>query len=103
LGNDLDEAVAGSELYVYQNEDQLEEYSKLLLKEFDEIKKKMKLSKQGVVVMASTLGSLEALLNYLKSCKVPVSYINIGNVTRDDVIMCLKSISNDDITKQKRE
>jgi|688.fasta_scaffold2243880_1 translation initiation factor IF-2 len=53
--------------------------------------------------MASTLGSLEALLNYLKSVKIPVCYINIGNVSRDDVIMCLKSISSDDVSKQKRE
>lgn len=49
--------------------------------------------------MASTLGSLEALLNYLKFVKIPVSYINIGNVSRDDVLMCLKCISSDDVSK----
>ena len=36
------------------------------VKEFKNIKKTIKLSKNGVCVMASTLGSLEALLNYLK-------------------------------------
>ena len=54
--------------------------------EIKEVRKRIKLSKEGVVVMASTLGSLEALLNFLKTSKIPVSYINVGNVSRDDVL-----------------
>ena len=43
---------------------------------------------EGVCVQASTLGSLEALLEFLKSpaVKIPVSGINIGPVHKRDVM-----------------
>jgi len=49
---------------------------------FDNIDK----SGRGVCVQASTLGSLEALLDFLKSSKIPVSGINIGPVYKRDVM-----------------
>lgn len=60
--------------------------------EFDNIKKKIKLENLGVGVAASTLGSLEALLEYLNSQKVPVSYITVGPVSKDDVMKAMKSV-----------
>ena len=43
-------------------------------------------SGRGVCVQASTLGSLEALIDFLKSSKIPVSGINIGPVHKKDVM-----------------
>lgn len=71
--------------------------------EIKEVRKRIKLSKEGVVVMASTLGSLEALLNFLKTSKIPVSYINVGNVSRDDCLQCLKCVSSDNAKKNNQE
>jgi translation initiation factor 5B len=43
-------------------------------------------SSEGVCVQASTLGSLEALLEFLKTQKIPVCEINIGPVHKKDVM-----------------
>jgi translation initiation factor 5B len=40
---------------------------------------------EGVYVQASTLGSLEALLEFLKTQKIPYSNVNIGPVHKKDV------------------
>ena len=50
---------------------------------------KFKLQDKGVLVHASTMGSLEALIKYLQTeCDppVPISQINIGRVMKKDVI-----------------
>ena len=60
--------------------------------EFENIKKKIKLENLGVGVAASTLGSLQALLEYLNTQKVPVSYITVGPVSKDDVMKAMKSV-----------
>ncbi|KAK3064264.1 eukaryotic translation initiation factor 5B, partial [Teratosphaeriaceae sp. CCFEE 6253] len=41
---------------------------------------------RGVTVQASTLGSLEALLEFLRQSKIPVANISIGPVHKRDVI-----------------
>jgi translation initiation factor 5B len=43
-------------------------------------------SGKGVCVQASTLGSLEALLSFLKDMKIPVAGINIGPIYKKDVM-----------------
>ena len=43
-------------------------------------------------MQASTLGSLEALLEFLKQSKIPVSEINIGPVNKKDVQKAMKNL-----------
>jgi translation initiation factor 5B len=43
-------------------------------------------SGRGVSVQASTLGSLEALLEFLRVSKIPVAIINIGPVYKKNVM-----------------
>lgn len=58
-----------------------EEAEAQLSKALHAIKKKP----EGVYVQASTLGSLEALLEFLKTQKIPYSNVNIGPVHKKDV------------------
>lgn len=67
------------------------------------MKKKIKLENMGVGVAASTLGSLEALLEYLSKEKVPVSYVSVGPVSREDVMRAMKSTLSEIPEKRKKE
>jgi len=84
--NDLDDAVAGSQLYVANTEDEVEEAVCHVEADFENVKKTIELVPLGVGVAASTLGSLEALLEFLKSSKIPVSHVSVGPVSKDDII-----------------
>lgn len=84
---DLENALAGSPLYVYKTEEEAEEYAKEITKDFNSIVKDF-LSKtgKGIMVQASTLGSLEAILTYLHEQKISVSCVGVGNLNKKDVI-----------------
>jgi translation initiation factor 5B len=50
---------------------------------------------RGVYVQASTLGSLEALLEFLKTSKIPVAGINIGPIHKKDVMKAAVMLERD--------
>lgn len=84
----LDRAVAGTQIYVMEdpdNEHELEYAREEVMKDVNTILHQVDRSGVGVYVQASTLGSLEALLAFLESSKIPVSGINIGPVFKKDV------------------
>lgn len=88
----LDEAVAGTPLLVAHSEEEVEDAVAICEAEYENVKKKINLSPMGVGVAASTLGSLEALLDYLNKEKIPVSYVSVGPVSKDDVLKAMKSL-----------
>lgn len=87
-GKDLDKVLAGSPVYVAQYPDEVE-YLKEEVEDFvSSSLKAIKVSDRGVYVQASTLGSLEALLEFLKTSKIPYCGVNIGPVHKKDVMRC---------------
>lgn len=83
---ELDKAVSGSPLFVIGEDDDEEEIKELVMADLADLLSSVDKSGQGVSVQASTLGSLEALLSFLKTSKIPVSGINIGPVFKKDVV-----------------
>ncbi|KAJ3173056.1 hypothetical protein HDU88_004515 [Geranomyces variabilis] len=81
---DLEKAIAGSRLMVIGPDDDEDDIKGEVMS--DLVSLSDNISSRGVTVQASTLGSLEALLSFLKSSKIPVSGINIGPVHKKDVI-----------------
>jgi translation initiation factor 5B len=82
----LDTAIAGSRLLVVGKDDDEEDLMDDVMGDLAHLLGKVSKSGRGVTVQASTLGSLEALLEFLRVSKIPVSTISIGPVFRKDVL-----------------
>lgn len=84
--NDLEKAVSGSRLLVVGPDDDEEEMMDDVMDDLTGLLDSVDTSGKGVVVQASTLGSLEALLDFLKDMKIPVMSIGLGPVYKRDVM-----------------
>lgn len=84
--NDLEHAIAGSRLLVVGPGDDEEELEEEVMSDIENLLGKVSKTGRGVSVQASTLGSLEALLEFLKVSKIPVANISIGPVYKRDVM-----------------
>ncbi|CUM67135.1 uncharacterized protein PRCAT00004825001 [Priceomyces carsonii] len=84
--NDLEKAVAGSRLVVVGEDDDEEEIMEEVMDDLTGLLDSVDKSGRGVSVQASTLGSLEALLDFLKDMKIPVMSIGLGPVFKRDVM-----------------
>lgn len=77
-----------------QNEEEIEEAKAEIAEDLvDILEKYVDKTQEGVCVQSSTIGSLEALLEFLKTSKIPVSSVNIGPVHKKDVLKAMKSTS----------
>lgn len=83
---ELEKAIAGLNLYIAQKPDEVEILRENVAKELKTALSSIKLQERGVYVQASTLGSLEALLEFLRASKIPYSGIRIGPVVKKDVM-----------------
>ena len=86
--NGLENALAGTQCMVLGPDDYVEDLKEEVQSEVEGILSQVDKSGEGVCVQASTLGSLEALLEFLRSpaVKIPVSGISIGPVHKHDVM-----------------
>uniref|UniRef100_A0A1J3CSV2 Eukaryotic translation initiation factor 5B n=1 Tax=Noccaea caerulescens TaxID=107243 RepID=A0A1J3CSV2_NOCCA len=84
----LEHAIAGTALHVVGPDDDIEAIKELAMEDMESVLSRIDRSGEGVYVQASTLGSLEALLEFLKSpaVKIPVSGIGIGPVHKKDIM-----------------
>ncbi|KAL9048335.1 MAG: hypothetical protein Q9162_007772 [Coniocarpon cinnabarinum] len=86
--NDLEDAIAGSRLLVVGPDDDEDDLEEQVMSDLESLLGKVSKSGRGVSVQASTLGSLEALLEFLRVSKIPVANISIGPVYKRDVMQC---------------
>ncbi|KAI9760409.1 MAG: hypothetical protein M4579_001705 [Chaenotheca gracillima] len=84
--NDLENAIAGSRLLVVGPDDDEEDMEEEVMSDLTSLEKNIAKTGRGVAVQASTLGSLEALLEFLRVSKIPVANIGIGPVYKRDVM-----------------
>jgi len=86
FATELDNALAGSPLFVYKTEEEAEKHGREITQDFNSIIKDY-LSKtgKGIMVQASTLGSLEAILTYLHDKKIEIAAVGLGNLQKKDI------------------
>ncbi|XP_074575005.1 uncharacterized protein LOC141831528 [Curcuma longa] len=84
----LEHAIAGTSLYVLKPEDDLEELKEMVMQDVEKVMSRIDKSGEGVYVQASTLGSLEALTEFLRSpdVNIPFCDFSIGPVHKKDVM-----------------
>eukprot|EP01059_Diplonema_ambulator_P023145 TRINITY_DN3856_c2_g1_i1.p1 TRINITY_DN3856_c2_g1~~TRINITY_DN3856_c2_g1_i1.p1 ORF type:complete len:818 (+),score=448.76 TRINITY_DN3856_c2_g1_i1:45-2498(+) len=80
----LEEAVPGTPVMVVKDGDDIDEMQEQVMADLKFIHKTQ--GEMGVTVQASTLGALEALLEFLKDCKIPVSTVGVGTLNKKDIM-----------------
>eukprot|EP00128_Syssomonas_multiformis_P007464 Colp12_sorted_trinity150504_noHs@26000 len=86
---DVGRVIAGTSVLVVHPSDDLEDITEEVQADIAKVKKSLETDHRGVMVHASTLGALEALLQFLREeCKppIPVSHVNIGPIHKKDVM-----------------
>ncbi len=77
----IKEVVSGMPLYV-ENKD-VEQAKEKIMEEVEEVV--IETEKEGVIVKADSLGSLEAAVGLLQEKEIPIKKASVGNITKKDV------------------
>ena len=80
----LEEVVAGSPLLAVWDKEKIEKAVKQVESEVSSIRLHGEIT--GVIVKADTLGTLEALVDYLRNREIPVRYADIGPIVKRDIV-----------------
>ena len=80
----LENVVAGSTLYVLENESELDNIKRKVIEEIESIR--IKTERSGVIVKADTLGTLEALVEALRRNGIPIREADVGPITKRNVM-----------------
>lgn len=88
IGNNLEKVMAGTPVMVVGPDDNDDDIMSEVMSDLTNLQDKLSTDKAGVLVQASTLGALEALLQFLREetqPPIPVSAIGIGSITKRDI------------------
>jgi len=88
IGNHLEKVMAGTPVMIVGPNDEEEDIKAEVMSDLANLESKLSTDKVGVLVQASTLGALEALLQFLREDTdppIPVSAIGIGTIHKRDV------------------
>jgi len=83
----LDNAIPGSTIYVYNDEKELKEIEEKLKGDIENII--FQTDKEGIIIKADTLGSLEVLVKMLRDRNIPIKKADIGDINKEDVNIAL--------------
>ena len=98
----LENAIAGSELLRANGQKEIDAATEEMADNICEIMDKyVNKNEDGVCVQASTLGSLEALLEFLLTSKISVCNISIGPVHKKDVMKAMKVLAVEEVKIKK--
>jgi translation initiation factor 5B len=106
--NNMDGLMMGCKMFKFENEDERCKYERILSKMNKYINiSDVKYQNPGIFLNASTLGACDALYNLCNSNDIPVAGINIGPVTKTDIMKAARilnhkctNVADDIYTKQ---
>ncbi|MCD6156991.1 MAG: translation initiation factor IF-2 [Euryarchaeota archaeon] len=83
LADGIEDALPGGPIKVYRTSEDLERVKQTIV---EEATLRIELDREGIVVKADTLGSLEALVFELKENGIKVKRADIGDITKRDIL-----------------
>ncbi|MFX1439751.1 MAG: translation initiation factor IF-2 [Promethearchaeota archaeon] len=81
---DIEGAVAGAPVYAVGKKENIEAMKQRVKEEVSSIR--IQRDSSGIVVKTDTLGSLEAVTQFLQDRKVPVRVADVGNIVKRDIV-----------------
>ncbi len=84
ISPDVDGALAGAPVYAVSDPEKLEEMKQLVRDEVSSIR--IQTDKSGIVLKTDTLGSLEAVSQFLQERNIPVRVADVGPIVKRDII-----------------
>ncbi len=80
----LENAIAGAPVFAAWSEEEIQVATKRVQEEIESVR--ISREEEGVIVKADTLGTLEALVDYLKRHGIPVHLADVGPVSKRDIV-----------------
>lgn len=91
----LEKAVAGTEFEAVESEEDIKKFKERVKREYEEIA--IRTEGEGIVLKTDTIGSLEAMINELRSHGIPIKKAEVGEVDKRDVVDV--STNKDEVNK----